>query len=110
MPLGMSIPPWGLHYLPGICQYLSCPQILWLPPEATSQQLWGLEPAEHYVVRLWGRGGDLQTAPLETIFDTRECGELGAVEGPLGCAPGPLGPFVGGGFIGGGSNVPWRKG
>ncbi|KAM4756047.1 tenascin-X-like isoform 2-T2 [Cyanocitta cristata] len=45
-------------------------QTLWLPPEATSQQLWGLEPAGHYGVRLWGRGGDPQTAPLEATFDT----------------------------------------
>ncbi|XP_068035064.1 LOW QUALITY PROTEIN: tenascin-X-like [Anomalospiza imberbis] len=45
-------------------------QTLWLPPEATSQQLWGLEPAKHYGVRLWGRGGDPQTAPLEATFDT----------------------------------------
>ncbi|XP_066063935.1 tenascin-X-like isoform X4 [Chamaea fasciata] len=45
-------------------------QTLWLPPEATSQQLWGLEPAERYGVRLRGRGADPQTAPLEAIFDT----------------------------------------
>ncbi|XP_039568314.1 tenascin-X-like isoform X1 [Passer montanus] len=58
-------------------------QSLWLPPEATSQQLWGLEPAGHYGVRLWGRGGDPQTAPLEATFDTpplphphpRDCAE-----------------------------------
>nr|XP_031363385.1 tenascin-X-like [Lonchura striata domestica] len=58
-------------------------QTLWLPPEATSQQLWGLEPAGHYGVRLWGRGGDPQTAPLEATFDTpplphphpRDCAE-----------------------------------
>nr|XP_041568244.1 tenascin-X-like isoform X2 [Taeniopygia guttata] len=58
-------------------------QTLWLPPEATSQQLWGLEPSGHYGVRLWGRGGDPQTAPLEATFDTpplphphpRDCAE-----------------------------------
>ncbi|KAM4883411.1 tenascin-X-like [Sylvia borin] len=58
-------------------------QTLWLPPEATSQQLRGLEPAERYGVRLRGRGGDPQTAPLETIFNTpplphphpRDCAE-----------------------------------
>uniref|UniRef100_A0A8C3QZH2 Tenascin XB n=1 Tax=Cyanoderma ruficeps TaxID=181631 RepID=A0A8C3QZH2_9PASS len=83
MPLGTSVPPWGLHYPPGISQYPSCPQTLWLPPEATSQQLWGLKPAERYGVRLQGRGGDPQTAPLEAIFDTpplphphpRDCAE-----------------------------------
>ncbi|XP_039944747.1 tenascin-X-like isoform X3 [Hirundo rustica] len=58
-------------------------QTLWLPPEATSQQLWGLQPAGRYGVRLWSRGGDPQAAPLETIFDTpplphphpRDCAE-----------------------------------
>lgn len=45
-------------------------QTLWLPPEATSQQLWGLEPAGHYGVRLWSQGRDPQTAPLEATFDT----------------------------------------
>ncbi|XP_015472130.1 tenascin-X-like [Parus major] len=54
-------------------------QTLWLPPEATSRQLWGLEPARRYGVRLWGRGGDPQTAPLEATFDTREWGELEGV-------------------------------
>ncbi|XP_064256751.1 tenascin-X-like isoform X4 [Passer domesticus] len=58
-------------------------QSLWLPPEATSQQVWGLEPAGHYGVQLWARGGDPQTAPLEATFDTpplphphpRDCAE-----------------------------------
>ncbi|XP_016160859.1 PREDICTED: LOW QUALITY PROTEIN: tenascin-X-like [Ficedula albicollis] len=58
-------------------------QTLWLPPEATSQQLWGLEPAGRYEARLWGRGGDPQTAPLEATFGTpplphphpRDCAE-----------------------------------
>ncbi|XP_050194983.1 tenascin-X-like isoform X14 [Myiozetetes cayanensis] len=45
-------------------------QTLQLPPEARSQQLWGLEPAERYGVQLWGRGGHPQTAPLEATFDT----------------------------------------
>lgn len=96
MPLGTSIPPRGVHYPPGISQYPSCPQTLWLPPEATSQQLWGLEPAERYGVRLWGRGGDPQTAPLEAIFDTREWGELGAVERPLVGCTWTRGSFCGG--------------
>ncbi|XP_063275558.1 LOW QUALITY PROTEIN: tenascin-X-like [Prinia subflava] len=58
-------------------------QTLWLPPEATSRQLWGLKPAGRYGVRLWGRGGDPQSAPLEATFVTpplphpqpRDCAE-----------------------------------
>lgn len=84
MPLGTSIPPRGLHYPSGVPQYPSCPQTLWLPPEATSQQLWGLEPAGRYGVRLWGRGGDPQTAPLEATFDTREWGNWGGWGGIIG--------------------------
>ncbi|XP_025011579.1 tenascin-X isoform X20 [Gallus gallus] len=43
---------------------------LQLPPEATSKELWGLEPSGRYRVQLWGRGLE----PLETTFDTREQG------------------------------------
>uniref|UniRef100_A0A8V0X8P6 Tenascin XB n=1 Tax=Gallus gallus TaxID=9031 RepID=A0A8V0X8P6_CHICK len=52
---------------------------LQLPPEATSKELWGLEPSGRYRVQLWGRGLE----PLETTFDTpplphphpRDCAE-----------------------------------
>ncbi|XP_064495644.1 tenascin-X-like, partial [Pseudopipra pipra] len=79
----LSNPPAGLQYTPGTPIPLCAPQTLQLPPEATSQQLWGLEPAGHYGVQLWGRGGDAQTAPLEATFDTpplphphpRDCAE-----------------------------------
>ncbi|XP_074786702.1 tenascin-X-like [Athene noctua] len=58
-------------------------QTLRLPPEAMSHQLWGLEPAGHYGVQLWGRGGDTPPTPLEVTFDTpplphphpRDCAE-----------------------------------
>ncbi|XP_075594423.1 tenascin-X [Balearica regulorum gibbericeps] len=54
-----------------------------LPPEVTSHQLWGLEPAGRYGVQLWGRGGDTPHSPLEVTFDTpplphphpRDCAE-----------------------------------
>ncbi|KAM9211353.1 tenascin-X [Leptosomus discolor] len=54
-----------------------------LPPEATSHQLWGLEPAGRYGVELWGRGGDGPPTHLEVTFDTpplphphpRDCAE-----------------------------------
>ncbi|KAM6396238.1 tenascin-X [Rhynochetos jubatus] len=54
-----------------------------LPPEATSHQLWGLEPAGRYGVQLWGRGQDASPTPLEVTFDTpplphphpRDCAE-----------------------------------
>ncbi|XP_048786007.1 tenascin-X isoform X3 [Lagopus muta] len=52
---------------------------LQLPPEATSKDLWGLEPTGHYMVQLRGRGLE----PLETTFNTpplphphpRDCAE-----------------------------------
>ncbi|XP_052525919.1 tenascin-X-like isoform X2 [Tympanuchus pallidicinctus] len=52
---------------------------LQLPPEATSKELWGLEPTGHYMVQLRGRGLE----PLETTFNTpplphphpRDCAE-----------------------------------
>ncbi|XP_074666516.1 tenascin-X-like [Strix aluco] len=58
-------------------------QTLRLPPEATSHQLWGLEPTGRYGVQLWGRGGDTPPTPLEATFDTpplphphpRDCAE-----------------------------------
>ncbi|XP_054667344.1 tenascin-X-like [Grus americana] len=58
-------------------------QTLRLPPEVTSHQLWGLEPAGRYGVQLWGRGGDTPHPPLEVTFDTpplphphpRDCAE-----------------------------------
>ncbi|KAM6100793.1 LOW QUALITY PROTEIN: tenascin-X-like, partial [Pterocles gutturalis] len=59
------------------------PQTLRLPPEATSHELWGLEPEGHYVVQLWGRGGHTLPTPLEVTFHTpalphphpRDCAE-----------------------------------
>lgn len=50
---------------------MSSPQTLQLPPEATSKDLWGLEPTGHYMVQLRGRGLE----PLETTFNTRELGK-----------------------------------
>ncbi|KAM6233301.1 LOW QUALITY PROTEIN: tenascin-X-like, partial [Porphyrio hochstetteri] len=56
---------------------------LQLPPEVTSQQLWGLEPAGRYGVQLWGRGGNAPPTTLNVTFDTpplphphpRDCAE-----------------------------------
>ncbi|KAM6288767.1 LOW QUALITY PROTEIN: tenascin-X-like, partial [Aegotheles albertisi] len=67
---------------------------LQLPPEATSQELWGLEPGGRYGVRLWGRGGDPQP-PLETTLDTREP-DAWVPRGARGgspCAPSPPAPL-----------------
>ncbi|XP_074990666.1 tenascin-X [Calonectris borealis] len=58
-------------------------QTLRLPPEATSHQLWDLEPTGRYGVQLWGRGGGTPPTPLEATFDTpplphphpRDCAE-----------------------------------
>ncbi|KAM4637355.1 LOW QUALITY PROTEIN: tenascin-X-like [Amazona ochrocephala] len=47
-------------------------QTLQLPPEATSHELWGLDPAGRYGVQLHGWGEDPPPALLETTFDTRE--------------------------------------
>ncbi|XP_068025905.1 LOW QUALITY PROTEIN: tenascin-X-like [Melanerpes formicivorus] len=76
-----SVPPNGYDLIygpPGGPQ-----QTLRLPPEATSQHLWGLEPSGHYEVQLWGRGGDTPPTPLEVTFVTpplphphpRDCAE-----------------------------------
>ncbi|XP_033930107.1 LOW QUALITY PROTEIN: tenascin-X-like, partial [Melopsittacus undulatus] len=56
---------------------------LQLPPEATSHELWGLEPKGSYGVQLRGRGEDAHPILLETTFDTpplphphpRDCAE-----------------------------------
>lgn len=71
------------------------PQTLRLPPEASSHQLWGLEPAGRYGVQLWGRGGDTPPTPLETTFDTRE---------PEAWVPGRRGRVLG--RWGGGTQTP----
>ncbi|XP_069737560.1 tenascin-X-like [Phaenicophaeus curvirostris] len=41
-----------------------------LPPEVRSHELWGLEPAQRYGVKLWGRGGQGSPSPLEATFET----------------------------------------
>ncbi|XP_035426320.1 tenascin-X [Cygnus atratus] len=70
-------------------------QTLQLPPEATSKELWGLEPMGHYWVQLQSQGLEPAPVPLEATFDTRELGTW-----PLGwghliptfapCPPAPL--------------------
>ncbi|KAM8985758.1 tenascin-X-like, partial [Ara ararauna] len=45
-------------------------QTLQLPPEATSHELWGLEPGGRYGVQLQGQGEDTPPTFLETTFDT----------------------------------------
>ncbi|KAM6307697.1 tenascin-X [Podargus strigoides] len=82
----LHIPPEGYDLIygpPGGPQ-----QTLRLPPEATSHQLWGLEPAGHYGVQLWGRRGDSPPSPLETTFDTREAECLGPWVGVRPRTPG----------------------
>ncbi|XP_040398618.1 tenascin-X isoform X44 [Cygnus olor] len=41
-----------------------------LPPEATSKELWGLEPMGHYWVQLQSQGLEPAPVPLEATFDT----------------------------------------
>nr|XP_038043676.1 LOW QUALITY PROTEIN: tenascin-X [Anas platyrhynchos] len=45
-------------------------QTLQLPPEATSKELWGLEPMGHYWVQLQSQGLEPAPVPLEATFDT----------------------------------------
>uniref|UniRef100_A0A8C3CJI1 Tenascin XB n=1 Tax=Cairina moschata TaxID=8855 RepID=A0A8C3CJI1_CAIMO len=45
-------------------------QTLQLPPEATSKELWGLEPMGHYWVQLRSQGLEPAPVPLEATFDT----------------------------------------
>nr|XP_047912000.1 tenascin-X isoform X26 [Anser cygnoides] len=45
-------------------------QTLQLPSEATSKELWGLEPMGHYWVQLQSQGLEPAPVPLEATFDT----------------------------------------